>query len=296
MHYNALLAYLRYRGLCFASLAAATSRSVCGLALITASLAAQSQIMNLGLKNKVVLVTGGSRGIGRALVVAFLAEGARVICADRDASPDECAELRSCVGDLTDPETCRRSIDEAVSQFGAVDVLVNNAGRNDNVGLDAGPEAFAASMQSNLVHYYTMAHLARPHLERSHGAIINIGSKVAVTGQGGTSGYAAAKGGVLALTREWALELAPHSVRVNAVLPAEVWTPLYESWLQAQPDPVAEKLRIARSIPLEGRFTTVEEIANTVVFLASSRSSHTTGQILHVDGGYTHLDRRMSNP
>ncbi|MFT4516260.1 MAG: L-fucose dehydrogenase [Planctomycetota bacterium] len=251
--------------------------------------------MNLELHDKVVLVTGGSSGIGRAMVKTFREEGARVVCVDRDASPDECAEVRSCRGDLNDPDTCRRAVGEAVAQFGSLDVLVNNAGRNDGVGLDAGPVAFAKSLQGNLVHYYSMAHFAQSHLERSRGSIVNIGSKVACTGQGGTSGYAAAKGGVLALTREWALELAAKSVRVNAVLPAEVWTPLYESWLQTQTDPVAEKQRIERSVPLGARFTTAEEIANTVVFLASQRSAHTTGQILFVDGGYTHLDRRATS-
>lgn len=251
--------------------------------------------MNLELTGKVVLVTGGSSGIGRAMVTMFRDEGARVLCVDRDASPDEGGDVRSCIGDLTDPATCRRAVEQAVAHFGAIDVLVNNAGRNDGVGLDAGPAAFVASLQCNLVHYYSMVHFARAHLEASRGVILNVASKVAVTGQGGTSGYAAAKGGVLALTREWALELAPKNVRVNAVLPAEVFTPLYESWLQTQGDPAAEKRRIERSIPLGARFTTAEEIAATVVFLASSRSSHTTGQILFVDGGYTHLDRRATS-
>ena len=251
--------------------------------------------MNLELHDKVVLITGGSSGIGRAMVRTFREEGARVVCADRDASPEECAEVRSCRGDLNDSDTCRRAVEDAVAHFGSLDVLVNNAGRNDGVGLDGGPDAFAKSVHDNLVHYYSMAHFAKPHLERSRGAIVNIGSKVSVTGQGGTSGYAAAKGGVQALTREWALELASKSVRVNAVLPAEVWTPLYESWLEKQADPGAEKRRIERSVPLGARFTTAEEIANTVAFLASPRSAHTTGQILFVDGGYTHLDRRATS-
>jgi L-fucose dehydrogenase len=246
--------------------------------------------MNLELDDKVVLVTGGSRGIGRALVQTFRDEGARVLSVDRDASPDESSQVHSCRGDLSDPATCRRAVDQALSKFGSLAVLVNNAGRNDGVGLTAGPAAFLDSLRNNLLHYYTMAHYAQPHLEQARGAIINIGSKVAVTGQGGTSGYAAAKGGVLALTREWALELAPKSVRVNAVLPAEVWTPLYESWLAAQPDAAIQKQRIESSVPLGGRFTTAEEIANTVAFLASARSSHTTGQVVFVDGGYTHLD------
>lgn len=251
--------------------------------------------MDLGLTDKVAVVTGGSSGIGRAIVGVLRDEGMRIVVADRDPSPDEGERVHVARGDLTDANACRRAVDEAVQRFGSLDLLVNNAGRNDGVGLDAGPEAFAASLQLNLVQVYTMAHAAKPHLERSRGSIVNIGSKVAVTGQGGTSGYAAAKGGVMALTREWALDLAPQGVRVNAVLPAEVWTPLYESWLSTQQDPAAERARIERSVPLEQRFTKADEIAATVAFLASPRSAHTTGQILFVDGGYTHLDRRATS-
>jgi NAD(P)-dependent dehydrogenase (short-subunit alcohol dehydrogenase family) len=171
---------------------------------------------------------------------------------------------------------------------------VNNAGVNDGAGLDSGPAAFLLSLQRNLIHYYAMAHHAAPHLRRTRGCIINIGSKVCETGQGGTSGYAASKGGINALTREWAVELAPAGVRVNAVLPAETWTPLYERCLAAMPDPAASRAAIEQLIPLGRRFTTIDELAAMVVFLASDRSSHTTGQIIFVDGGYTHLDRKCT--
>lgn len=253
--------------------------------------------MDLALRDKVVLVTGGASGIGRAIVAAFASEGARVAVVDRSDARALDGVALAVTGDLADPDTCRRAVELTVDHCGRLDVLINNAGRNDGQGLDAGPDAFARSLQQNLVHAYTMLHHARPHLVAAaarHGdaAVVNIGSKVAITGQGGTSGYAAAKGGLLALTREWALELARHAVRANAVLPAEVWTPLYESWLATQGDPVTEKARIERSIPLGRRFTTPREIADTVVFVASPRSSHTTGQWLFVDGGYTHLDRR----
>lgn len=248
--------------------------------------------MDLGLRDKVGVVTGGSSGIGRAIVATLREEGMRVVVVDRDASPDEGPGLHVVRGDLTDGATCRRAAEEAVARFGGVDVLVNNAGRNDGVGLDEGADAFVASLQANLVQVYEMTRACRGALERARGSVVNIGSKVAVTGQGGTSGYAAAKGGVMALTREWALDLAAAGVRVNAVLPAEVWTPLYASWLATQPDPAGERARIERSVPLERRFTTPEEIAATVAFLASPRSSHTTAQLVYVDGGYTHLDRR----
>ncbi len=142
-----------------------------------------------------------------------------------------------------------------------------------------------ASLQNNLSHYYNLAHYALPYLKAAKGSILNIGSKVAETGQGNTSGYAASKGAINALTREWAVELLPYSVRVNTVNPAEVWTPLYETWINSLPDPKAKLASIVQNIPLEKRMTTSEEIANMSVFLLSERSSHTTGQIIYVDGG-----------
>jgi L-fucose dehydrogenase len=174
--------------------------------------------------------------------------------------------------------------------------LVNNAGANDGVGLESGsPEKFLESLQQNLVHYYAMAHYALPMLKAAHGSIVNISSKVALTGQGGTSAYAAAKGAQLALTREWAAELAPHGVRANAVLPAEVMTPLYQRWIASRPDPQQALDEIARRIPLGHRFTEAAEIAAMATFLLSpNQSAHTTGQLIVVDGGYTHLDRALT--
>ncbi len=149
------------------------------------------------------------------------------------------------------------------------------------------------SIQKNLLHYFTMAHFALPCLRMAKGSIINIGSKVANTGQGGTSGYAASKGAIQALTREWAVSLLNEGIRVNEVIPAEVWTPLYESWINTFPNPQEKTNEIARRIPLGKRFTTPEEIADAVVFLASAKASHITGQHIYVDGGYTHLDRSI---
>ncbi len=260
--------------------------------------------MNLDLQGKVAVVTGGSRGIGLGIVQQLLAEGARVVNVNRsppdaavsDAeSPDVASRLLFVQGDLTDVAVCERAVQQTIETFGRLDILVNNAGVNDGAGLDAGPAAFVQSLQRNLIHYYAMAHYAAPHLRRSRGCIVNIGSKVCETGQGGTSGYAASKGGINGLTREWAVELAPAGVRVNAVLPAETWTPLYERCLAAMPDPQAARAAVEKLIPLEHRFTTIDELASMVVFLASGRSSHTTGQIIYVDGGYTHLDRKCTS-
>jgi L-fucose dehydrogenase len=133
-----------------------------------------------------------------------------------------------------------------------------------------------------------------PHLKATRGAIVNISSKTALTGQGNTSGYCASKGAQLSLTREWAAALLESGVRVNAVVPAEVMTPLYEQWISTFDDPQHKLAQITQKIPLGQRMTTAEEIARTTVFLLSGASSHTTGQWVFVDGGYTHLDRALS--
>ncbi|MGD0568595.1 MAG: SDR family oxidoreductase [Candidatus Sulfotelmatobacter sp.] len=264
--------------------------------------------MDLQLQGKIIVVTGGAKGIGAAIVRACAAEGAVPVIVDCDAPAGEAlhSELQaagaSCgliTVDLTAPENCSQAVDQTLKTFGRnknkIDALVNNAGRNDKVGLERGsPAEYVASLNRNLVHYYSMAHYALPHLKKSRGAIVNIGSKTAVTGQGDTSGYASAKGAIMALTREWAAELLPYGVRVNTVIPAEVMTPLYRQWLATFPNPEEKLETILSKIPLEKRMTTAEEIAATVVFLISGKSSHTTGQHIFVDGGYVHLDRALT--
>src|SRR6185503_15628335 len=129
------------------------------------------------------------------------------------------------------------------------------------------PREYVASLERNLVHYYSMAHYALPHLRRARGAIVNIGSKTAVTGQGGTSGYASSKGAILALTREWAAELLPYGIRINAIVPAEVMTPLYRQWLDTFPNPEEKLKTLVAKVPLGKRMTLPEEIAATAIFL-----------------------------
>jgi L-fucose dehydrogenase len=264
---------------------------------------ARKGTMDLQLTDKVVLVTGGSKGIGQGIVRSFLAEGARVANVNRSTTEGEALEAeyaglgQECVfiqADLCEVDACKRAIDQTLERFGQIDVIVNNAGVNDGVGLTDGPDAFMQSLAKNLTHYYALVHFGLDALKASRGTIINIGSKVSVTGQGGTSAYAAAKGGINSLTREWAVDLSSDGIRVNAVIPAETWTPLYENWLNTMPDPAGMKRQIEAMIPFEQRFTTIEEIADMVVFLASTRSSHTTGQIIFVDGGYTHFDRKVT--
>jgi L-fucose dehydrogenase len=257
--------------------------------------------MDLGLAGKAVIVTGGGSGIGAAISLLLAHEGAVPVILGRDPLPAEFErELRAAQPaalffqlELADEAACRDAVARTAQALGSIHGLVNNAGVNDKVGLEDGKAAFVGSLERNLIHCYVMAHLCLPHLRTGRGAIVNIASKTALTGQGHTSGYVAAKGGLLALTREWAVALLNDGIRVNAVIPAEVMTPLYESWLASFDDPAAKLAHITRKIPLGQRMTTADEIANTVVFLLSDRASHTTGQWLFVDGGYTHLDRAL---
>jgi len=260
--------------------------------------------MDLQLKDKVIVVTGGAKGIGAAIVRASCGEGAIPIIVDRDNEAGEAlqSDLRKNGGacglifaDLSTPEACSQLISEIVETHGRIDALVNNAGINDKVGLEHGsPQEYVASLNRNLLHYYNMAHYALPHLKRSRGTIVNVSSKTALTGQGGTSGYASSKGAILALTREWAAELLDYGIRVNAVVPSEVMTPLYRQWLDTFDDPEQKLTTILAKIPFDKRMTTPDEIASTVLFLISEKSGHTTGQHVFVDGGYVHLDRALT--
>lgn len=259
--------------------------------------------MDLQLRSKIIIVTGGARGIGEGVSKLLGREGAIPIIIGRDERDNNEAvkniqqhggEAYGIVAELTAPEECKVAIHSVLKHYGQIDGLVNNAGINDGVGLEKGSyETFMQSLHKNVVHYYLMAHYALPALIKSKGSIVNITSKVAETGQGGTSAYAASNGGRNALTREWAVELLKYSIRVNAVSVAECYTPLYDRWIKSLPNPEERLNEIKSKIPLENRMTTTEEIANTVAFLLSVRSSHTTGQIIHVDGGYVHLDRAL---
>jgi len=242
--------------------------------------------MDLNLKGKVILVTGGAKGIGAAIVRACGAEGATPVILDRDEEAGkqlqaalETSEVESglIVADLVAPGSCAKAVERTIQK------------------LEQGsPERFVSSLERNLVHYYAMAHYAVPALKNSRGSIVNISSKTAVTGQGGTSGYVAAKAAILGLTREWAAELLPLGIRVNAVVPAEVLTPLYKQWVSGFPNPEEKLARIISKIPLGKRMTKPEEIADMVLFLISERASHITGQHVFVDAGYTHLDRALT--
>lgn len=256
--------------------------------------------MNLNLRNKKVLISGGAKGIGRAAAMGFVEEGAAVALVDRDGTAcDALASELSAAGgnvislkaELSRINDCQKAVQNALAHFGTLDVLVNNAGVNDSVSLEATPEDFISSIERNLLHAFALTHFCLASLKETRGAIVNVSSKVAETGQGRTSGYAAAKGGINALTREWAAALASAGVRVNAVVPAECHTDQYEKWFEQQADPQLAREEVERLVPLGHRLTRPGEIADAILFLASDRASHITGQLLHVDGGYTHLDR-----
>lgn len=260
--------------------------------------------MDLHLKDKIILVSGGARGIGEGITTILAEEGATPIIVGRNLADNinlvnelhaKGLKADQFVAELSNPEECKNAVEYIVNTYGIINGLVNNAGVNDSVGLESGDyENFVLSLHRNLIHYYLLAKYSLPFLKTTKGSIVNISSKTAETGQGGTSAYAASNGGRNALTREWAVELLKYGIRVNAVVVAECYTPLYEKWIQTLSNPAEKLVQIQSKIPLANRFTTKEEIANMVAFLLSDRSSHTTGQLIHVDGGYVHLDRALS--
>lgn len=260
--------------------------------------------MDLELKDKIVVVTGaaGIKGsIGETIVQALAEEGAiPVIVCRNDRGYGYAQELQErgidsifVKTDLSDPKQIEKAVAKIGAKYGRIDVLINNVGVNDGAGLDASIEDFMWSLKLNLVSFFAMTKYCLPYIKKTKGNILNIGSKVGLTGQGGTSGYAASKGGVLGLTREWAVDLIKDGIRVNAIIIAESWTPAYDNWIKTL-DNGEEKLKtIVKKIPFENRMTTPQEIADSCLFAISNKSSHTTGQFITVDGGYVHLDRSL---
>jgi L-fucose dehydrogenase len=260
--------------------------------------------MDLHLKDKVVVVTGaaGEKGsIGETIVQSLANEGAIpvIVCRnDRGYGYEKVLKDRGIDAlfvktDLKNPEQIEAATKIIGDKYGRIDALINNVGVNDGAGLDASIEAFMDSLQLNLVSFFAMTKYCLPFIKKSKGTILNIGSKVALTGQGRTSGYAASKGGVLGLTREWAVDLIKEGIRVNAIIIAESWTPAYDTWIKTLENGDEKLQSIVKKIPLENRMTTPQEIADTCLFTISNRSSHTTGQFITIDGGYVHLDRSL---
>ncbi|WP_298537403.1 SDR family oxidoreductase [uncultured Algibacter sp.] len=260
--------------------------------------------MDLGLKGKIVVVTGaaGIKGsIGETIIQHLAKEGATPVIVDRNARGFGYAEelqqkgidasfIQTDLSDYTQIEAASKVIEK---KYGRVDALINNVGVNDGAGFDASMDDFMYSLKLNMVSFFAMTKYCLPMIKKVKGNILNIGSKVALTGQGGTSGYAASKGGIFGLTREWAVDLIKYGIRSNAIVIAESWTPAYDNWIKTL-DNGEEKLKsIVKKIPLENRMTTPEEIADQCLFTISEKSSHTTGQFIAVDGGYVNLDRSL---
>jgi L-fucose dehydrogenase len=260
--------------------------------------------MTIELTEKVIIVTGGASGIGRSIALSLASEKAIVCIIDHNgqAFPDISNEMEEAGGkafclqaELTNRDACLNAVNQVFEKFERIDGLVNNAGLNDGVSLENGDiKKFMESFDKNVGHYHTMSEFCLPHLKKSKGVIVNICSKTGETGQGGTSGYAAANGARLALTENWAAKFPSTGIRVNAVVVAECWTPQYKWWISQQANPEEKLKEIASKIPLENRMTTCEEIADTVLFLLSPKSSGINGQLMHVDGGYVHLDRAVA--
>ncbi len=260
--------------------------------------------MDLGLKDKVVVISGaaGMQGsIGETILQNLVIEGAIPAVIDRndrgyayiDKIQKKGIDAVFCKTDVTKPEQIKKAVDTIAQKYGRIDAVINNVGVNDGVGLDASYEEFMHSLKLNMVSYFLVVKHALPLLKKSKGNILNIGSKVALTGQGKTSAYAASKGGVLGLTREWAVDLIKYGIRSNAIIIAESWTPAYDTWIKTLEDGEEKLKSIVKKIPLGNRMTTTQEIADVCLFTISEKSSHTTGQFITVDGGYVHLDRSL---
>jgi NAD(P)-dependent dehydrogenase (short-subunit alcohol dehydrogenase family) len=247
------------------------------------------------LDGRIAFVTGGARGIGRAIVEKFVVEGATVTFADVDESAGRstAGELTAagvavtfCRTDITVEEEVRRAVEAVVARHGTLDVLVNNAGVNayfDPTEMTTAEwdRVFGVDLKGV---WLCAKYALRPMKIAGRGSIVNIASIHASLTIPGMFPYAAAKAGLLGLTRSLALEYGPAGIRVNAVLPGYTRTRLVEEWLQTQPDPAAMERRVVEIQPLR-RMATPAEIANLVAFVASDEASAITGASLAADCG-----------
>jgi NAD(P)-dependent dehydrogenase (short-subunit alcohol dehydrogenase family) len=243
-------------------------------------------------QGRVVIVTGGARGIGLGCGRVFAREGGRVAILDRDLPAAGAAAAALGPGhlaigcDVAVESEVRSAVDAVVAATGRIDCLINNAGIHppDTPLAAMSPAAALEVMRVNFIGTYAMCHHVLPHLQRTRGTIINVSSMTAVLGQRNSAAYAASKGAQLSFTKAVALECAPFGIRVNAILPSNVDTPLMRAWAATLPDPEAALDRIAALQPL-GRMADIEEMGRVCLFLATDESSFITGQGLQVDGG-----------
>lgn len=248
------------------------------------------------LAGKSVIVTGGSAGIGAAIVRLFAEEGARVFFAARSREPGEALEqgLRAeghdvvfsrC--DVAVEAEARDLVEHTVERAGGLDILVNNAAVSHVARIETMPlAAWNEVMTNNLTSVFLMCRAAIPHLRRSKGNIVNLGSTYSFVGAVESGAYAMTKAGVVSLTKTLALELGADGIRVNAVCPGATVTALYHQWVASQPDAEAAKAELSAKFPL-GRVGTPEDMAQAALYLASEQAGFVTGHALLVDGGYT---------
>lgn len=246
--------------------------------------------------DKVVVITGGAAGIGRGCVEVFHSEGGRVVIIDRDHVAAERLANTLCTlrtdsamaiqCDVADPLQLQQAIADAANAFGKIDCLINNAGIHppdtplEQMTLDEMRHVFAVNFDSTFV----ASQSALPYLRQTRGSIINMSSMTAVLGQRNSAAYAASKGAQLSFTKALALEVATEGIRVNAVLPSNVDTPLMRAWASTLEDPQGALQRIAQLQPL-GRMAAPKEIGRVCLFLASEDASFITGQGIEADGG-----------
>jgi len=242
------------------------------------------------LANRHALVTGAASGIGLATARRFLAEGAKVALLDRDAAA--LARIAAELGapgipvDVADPAAVAAAVDAAAAALGGLDAVVNAAGISRVASpAETTPALWREVMAVNLDGPFHVCHAALPHLRRAGGgSIVNLASAAGLVPRPNYGAYGASKGGLLMLTRCLALDLAPDRIRVNAVCPGAILTPMVEATMAAQPDPAAAEHAFLARYAL-GRFGTAEEVAGAVLYLTSAEASYVTGSALGVDGG-----------
>jgi NAD(P)-dependent dehydrogenase (short-subunit alcohol dehydrogenase family) len=260
----------------------------------------------LGLEGRAVLVTGGAMGIGRAIVRRFAQEGARVATVDlaeRELHESSAAleagglGVLALTGDVTDEAAVTSAVDRAVAAFGGLDVLVNNVGFGLELGVeDTTPAQWRHVLDTCLGGCYLCSRAALPHLRSGTGpSIVHLSSIQGQLGYRRFAAYAAAKGAIIALTRQMAGDLGPDGIRVNAICPGSVMTPGAQIWLEEQPDP-PRVFADMRRWPALRRLGDPEEIAAAVAWLASDQASYVTGHALVVDGGASVLGHDASPP
>ena len=251
------------------------------------------------LENKVAIVTGGAMGIGKGIAAVFLREGAKVVIADvnRSEGAKAAAELkRDGAGpifiecDVAKEEAIKRMVEETVDRFKALHVLVNNAGIGVyKTVLDTSTEEWDRCLAVNLRGVFLCSKYAIPHIKAAGGgAIVNIASVHSYQNVGGTAPYAASKGGVVTLTRVMAIDHGKDKIRVNAICPGWIYTPLIQGIFAGDPNPEKAKQAVERRQVL-GRLGNPEEVGEAAAFLASDEASYITGASLMVDNGMTAL-------